>query len=130
MNNFIGRIELIFGPMFAGKTTELIRRIQRAEKANLKCIIIKYSNDDRYSNDCISTHDLTMRKATPTNKLTPLESLCSKFDVIGIDEGQFFPDIIEFCENLVSFGKTLIIAGLNGSLSKRCFFTCFNTYCT
>lgn len=126
MNYFIGRIELIFGPMFAGKTTELIRRIQRAEKANLKCILIKYSNDDRYSKDCISTHDMAMLKATPTNKLTTLESLCTKFDVIGIDEGQFFPDIIEFCESLVSLGKTLIIAGLDGTFQAKPFGNILN----
>jgi thymidine kinase len=52
-----GRIELVMGPMFAGKSTELLRRIKRLEISGKKCLNIKYSNDNRYSADCISTHD-------------------------------------------------------------------------
>jgi thymidine kinase len=52
-----GRIEMIMGPMFAGKSTELLRRIKRLEISGKKCISIKYSGDNRYSNECISTHD-------------------------------------------------------------------------
>jgi thymidine kinase len=52
-----GRIELIMGPMFAGKSTELLRRVKRHEIAGKKCLNIKYIEDARYSEDCISTHD-------------------------------------------------------------------------
>ena len=52
-----GRIELIMGPMFAGKSTELLRRVKRLEISGKKCLSIKYSADDRYSAECISTHD-------------------------------------------------------------------------
>ena len=52
-----GRIELIMGPMFAGKSTELLRRAKRLIIAGRKCLHIKYRGDTRYSDDCISTHD-------------------------------------------------------------------------
>ena len=52
-----GRIELIMGPMFAGKSTELLRRVRRLEISGKKCLSIKYKADTRYSEDSISTHD-------------------------------------------------------------------------
>ena len=52
-----GRIELIMGPMFAGKSTELLRRVKRLEISGKLCLSCKYSCDDRYSKECISTHD-------------------------------------------------------------------------
>ena len=52
-----GRIELIMGPMFAGKSTELLRRVNRLEISGKKCLSVKFSADTRYSNTCISTHD-------------------------------------------------------------------------
>ena len=52
-----GRIELIMGPMFAGKSTELMRRVRRHNISGKKTLYIKYIADDRYSNECIATHD-------------------------------------------------------------------------
>lgn len=52
-----GRIELIMGPMFAGKSTELLRRVKRLEISGKKCLSIKYAADNRYSKDAIATHD-------------------------------------------------------------------------
>ncbi len=52
-----GRIEVILGPMFSGKSTELLRRIRRHTIANQKCFVIKYKNDTRYSDESMSTHD-------------------------------------------------------------------------
>jgi len=52
-----GHIELIIGPMFAGKSTELMRRMKRHEVAGNRCLRVKYSEDTRYSNDSIATHD-------------------------------------------------------------------------
>jgi thymidine kinase len=56
-NKMIGKIELIVGPMFAGKSTELIRRIKRHQIAGYNSLVVKYANDTRYSNDSVSTHD-------------------------------------------------------------------------
>ncbi len=52
-----GNIQIIFGPMFSGKTTELLRRVRRFEFARQKCLIIKYARDTRYSVESVSTHD-------------------------------------------------------------------------
>jgi len=52
-----GHIELIIGPMFAGKSTELMRRVKRHEISGKKCLTIKYSGDNRYSEECIASHD-------------------------------------------------------------------------
>lgn len=116
-----GRIELIIGPMFAGKTTELIRRVERAEYANLRCVMIKYSKDTRYSQDCVSTHDLKMHSAISCSTLIPQLALCQEYDLVGVDEGQFFPDIVEFSEILRGQGKTVIIAGLDGDFKRKPF---------
>lgn len=52
-----GSIELIIGPMFAGKSTELLRKVKRHEISGKRCLYIKYSEDSRYSQDSIATHD-------------------------------------------------------------------------
>lgn len=52
-----GHIQIIFGPMFSGKTTELIRRVRRYSIARQRCLVIKYAKDTRYSDDGVSTHD-------------------------------------------------------------------------
>jgi thymidine kinase len=69
MNSKVGRIELITGPMFAGKTTELLRRIERSELARLNCAVLKYARDDRYSTDNVATHDRKFHAAIPCNEL-------------------------------------------------------------
>ena len=55
--SFKGRIEMIIGPMFAGKSTELLRRVQKHRISGKKCLFIKYAADTRYSQECIATHD-------------------------------------------------------------------------
>ena len=52
-----GKIEVIFGPMFSGKSTELLKRIRRYTVANRKCVVIKYIKDTRYSDNSMATHD-------------------------------------------------------------------------
>jgi len=113
-----GSIELILGPMFAGKTTELLRRITRFELAKKTCIVLKYAKDQRYSAESVATHDLQMRKALSCSLLMPQLQECMKYDVIGIDEGQFFADIVEFSDYLANHGKTVIIAGLDGDYRR------------
>jgi thymidine kinase len=56
-----GSIEVIFGPMFSGKTTELLRRIRRFSLAQRTCLVVKYSKDTRYSQDGVSTHDRSVQ---------------------------------------------------------------------
>ena len=116
-----GRIEVIVGPMFAGKTTELLRRIDRAELARRRVCIMKYAKDQRYSAEKVSTHDYSMHDAIPCAELMPHIETCRAYDVIGIDEGQFFPDLVPFCDELANNGKTVIVAALDGDFQRKSF---------
>lgn len=116
----IGQIELVVGPMFSGKSTELLRRMRRLEVAKKKCLYIKYKQDTRYSKDCIATHNNETRKAAPCDKLTEIDNL-EDFECIGVDEGQFFPDLIEFCEKAANKGKLVIVAALDGTFERKPF---------
>ncbi|XP_055337471.1 thymidine kinase, cytosolic-like isoform X2 [Paramacrobiotus metropolitanus] len=116
-----GSIQLIFGPMFSGKTTELLRRINRYKIAKYKVLLLKYAKDVRYEENCVSTHD---RHAVPARNAVMLKECteeCYAYDVIGIDEGQFFPDILEFAEHLANCGKTIIVAALDGTFQRGPF---------
>lgn len=94
-----GRIELIMGCMFAGKSTELLRRCRKHEITGKKVLKVKFSADHRYDSEAISTHGGMKEKAIPsTHLLRDLQDEWRKYDVIGIDEGQFFVDIVEFAE--------------------------------
>ncbi|EAY18496.1 ThyB, putative [Trichomonas vaginalis G3] len=117
----VGRIEVVVGPMFAGKTTEMLRRIDRAELGRRRCVVMKYDKDQRYSTDKVSTHDQYMHDAIPCNELMPHFNECLAYETIGIDEGQFFPDVVEFSEKLANYGKTVIVAALDGTFQRKPF---------
>lgn len=88
------------GCMFAGKSTELLRRCRKHEITGKKVLKVKFSADNRYGSEgSIATHSGIKEKAVPsTSLLKDLKDYWRKFDVIGIDEGQFFVDIVEFAE--------------------------------
>eukprot|EP00118_Oscarella_pearsei_P026207 m.309607 g.309607 ORF g.309607 m.309607 type:complete len:274 (+) comp47071_c0_seq1:273-1094(+) len=116
-----GQIQLILGPMFSGKTTELLRRIKRYAIANHSCVMIKYDKDKRYAENNISTHDKQVRSALSCARLFDLKSQVLKYEVVGIDEAQFFPDIVDFCEELADSGRTVIVAALDGTFQRKPF---------
>ncbi|ABI99059.1 thymidine kinase [Deerpox virus W-1170-84] len=119
---FNGTIQLILGPMFSGKSTELIRLLRRYQLAKYKCNIIKYSKDDRYGNDeFLYTHDKLSIPAISSKTLNEAYSHIIDVDVIGIDEGQFFPDIVNFSESMANIGKIVIIAALDGTYKRSPF---------
>ena len=99
--------------------TELIRRMRRFQVANYACLIVKYAKDDRYSNQDVSTHDRQMTHGIAATLLRDIKSQAHKFNVIGIDEGQFFPDIVDFCEEMANAGKTVIVAALDGTFQRK-----------
>ena len=87
-----GSIDLVIGPMFSGKTTELIRRVRRHVTAAKKCLLVKYRGDNRYTEDpLLSTHDHTRMAAKAVSALAEVANAAWHYDVIAIDEGQFFP---------------------------------------
>ena len=119
-----GQVQVIFGPMFSGKSTELLRRIRRYQIANQDCLVIKYAKDNRYSTDEVATHD---KQAIPAIKATKLLNInTSRFSVIGVDEGQFFEDIVPFAEIMADRGKIVIVAALDGTFERKPFGTILN----
>jgi len=116
-----GQIQVIFGPMFSGKTTELLRRIKRYQVAKYHCAVIKYENDKRYDKEDVSTHDRQTAKALSCATLANIKSKVLSYEVIGVDEGQFFPDIVQFCEDMAKLRKTVIVAALDGDYQRKPF---------
>ena len=117
-----GRIELILGPMFSGKSTRLIEIIRKYVYKAKKTIMIKFYADKRYSEKSeVVTHDLIKYDSIDSKNLRDCFDIIKYYDVIGIDEGQFFPDLVEVCEELALLNKTIIIAALNGDFRMEPF---------
>ena len=117
-----GRIELILGPMFSGKSTRLIEIIRKYTYKAKKTIMIKFFADKRYSEKSeVVTHDLIKYDSIDCEKLRDSIEKIKEYDVIGIDEGQFFPDLVEVCEELSLLNKIVIIAALNGDFRMEPF---------
>lgn len=109
-----GRIEVICGSMFSGKTEELIRRLRRARIARQKVEIYKPALDTRYSEADVVSHDATTIASTPVEAAASIPLLAAEADVVGIDEAQFFDQgLVEVCTTLANQGKRVIIAGLD-----------------
>ncbi len=109
-----GRIEVICGSMFSGKTEELIRRLRRARIARQKVEIYKPALDTRYSEADVVSHDATSIASTPVDAAASILLLAAEADVVGIDEAQFFDQgLVEVCTALANQGKRVIIAGLD-----------------
>ncbi|MFH4979553.1 hypothetical protein AB6A40_006262 [Gnathostoma spinigerum] len=122
-SRYSGRVELILGPMFSGKTTEMLRRLKRHQLANCSCRIVKYLKDTRFSNDQVSTHDRQMQEAIGATQIRDVMDKILDADVIAIDEGQFFNDIAESCEDLANMGKVVIVSALDGDYNRKRFKT-------
>jgi len=113
-NKKIGSIEVIVGSMFSGKTEELIRRIRRAQIANLKVEIYKPAIDKRYDEQQIVSRSALSLMSTPVDNSQSILLLSSEAEVIGIDEAQFFDDeLVNVCNTLANNGVRVIIAGLD-----------------
>ena len=109
-----GWIEVVCGSMFSGKTEELIRRLKRAQIANMKVEVYKPATDTRYDKSKVVSHDSNSIPSTPVDKAVNILMLAEHADVVGIDEAQFFDEeVIRVCEALVSQGKRVIVAGLD-----------------
>lgn len=109
-----GRIEVVCGSMFSGKTEELIRRLRRAQFAKQHVEIFKPAIDTRYSNEEVVSHDHNTITSTPIDSSASILLLSSNIDVVGIDEAQFFDDgLVSVCNELANRGVRVIIAGLD-----------------
>ena len=121
-----GRIEVITGPMFSGKSEELIRRLKRAKIARQRVICFKPDIDLRYHKTAIASHSAQTHDACVVANVERLrEELFSQIDrieVIGIDEAQFFDEsLVVLSLELVHLGKRILIAGLDTTFTGEPF---------
>lgn len=117
MNNTLqgGWIEVICGSMFSGKSEELIRRIRRAQYAKQEIIVFKPQIDDRYSENAVVSHNGTTVIANALSDSAEIKKhLVPNFDIVAIDEAQFFDDgIVDVVMDLANEGFRVIMAGLD-----------------
>src|SRR5260370_3294809 len=119
----MGWIEVVVGPMFSGKSEELIRRLRRAEIARQRVQIFQPAIDERYADNEIVSHsglgipsDAVFKAAEIMEKLSP------RTEVIGIDEAQFLGDeVVDVCTKLANLGKRVIVTGLATDYRGRPF---------
>lgn len=110
-----GWIEVICGPMFSGKSEELIRRLRLAQIAKQRVQIFKPAIDNRYEAEYITSHSEQKFICTPVKDVAQiLSSIRDNTRVVGIDEAQFFDaSIVDVCERLANRGMRVIAAGLD-----------------
>ena len=90
------KLELIIGPMFSGKSTELIRKIRLAKTINKKVLVIKPKLDNRYDNNKLVSHSFESEICETVDNLESIDEIIIHYDLIVIDEGQFFSDLKKY----------------------------------
>ena len=114
LNGEFGWIEVICGSMFSGKTEELIRRLNRAKIAKQKIKVFKPSIDKRYDKEYIISHNQKHLSSSIISEASEILSLSEGYNVVGIDEAQFFDiGIVKVCNDLANKGFRVILAGLD-----------------
>jgi thymidine kinase len=109
-----GWLEVVCGPMFSGKSEELIRRLRRAEIAGQRVLIVKPRIDDRYDVAHVVSHAGAKMRAVAVEDAADALGRADTYDAIGIDEAQFFDDdIVDAVRTLVARGKRVVVAGLD-----------------
>jgi len=119
----LGWIEVICGPMFSGKSEELIRRLRRSMIARKRVQVFKPTIDTRYSEDEIVSHgDLRMKSEVVSNGAQIMDRIDWRSEVIGVDEANFMgPALVDTAQRLADSGKQVIIAGLDTDYMGRPF---------
>ena len=108
-----GWLEVVCGPMFSGKSEELIRRLRRAEIAGRRALVVKPALDDRYEVGHVVSHAGAKMRAVAAESSADVPRLAAGYDAVGIDEVQFFDAaIVEAIETLVERGTRVVAAGL------------------
>lgn len=126
-----GSIELIIGPMFSEKSTEMISRVRRAALARQPAVIVKHRDDARYAPGAVvATHADVRQASTPGSEASApirvvaagaLAEVEAVEPVVGVDEGQFYPDLVEACERWAGEGRRVVVAALDGDFARRPF---------
>jgi thymidine kinase len=111
-----GSLEVICGPMFSGKTEELIRRLRRAQIARQRVVVVKPSIDNRYDANDIVSHSSQRLESIAVQTLDDIQDATRRAEphVLGIDEAQFFDDgLVDLAESIADSGVRVICAGLD-----------------
>ncbi|MBE7701969.1 thymidine kinase [Oerskovia sp. Sa1BUA8] len=118
-----GRVEVISGPMFAGKTEELLRRVRRARIAGRRVEVVHHALDDRRGEGLVSSHsglDIPSRAATSAAEI--LELVDPAVELVAVDEAQFFgPALLDVVQHAADAGLVMIVAGLDVTFDGRPF---------
>lgn len=108
--------------MFSGKTEELIRRLKRALIARQKVAIFKPAVDTRYHSEDVVSHDANSIPSTPVEASSQILLYANDYDVVGIDEAQFFDmELVAVCNKLAEMGTRVIVAGLDMDYTGKPF---------
>jgi len=127
-----GHLSIYIGPMFSGKTSRILDLYKKYKYCGVIPLVINYMDDNRYSDeDMLSTHDLKMIPCTRANTLSEIYDFDSNEDkhkfndrtVILINEGQFFPDILEWVRRAIDppYNKKVHVCGLDGDFKREVF---------
>ncbi|NTW98135.1 MAG: thymidine kinase, partial [Oscillochloris sp.] len=120
-----GRIEVICGCMFSGKTEELIRRMRQVQIARQPCKIFTPRLDTRYSSSHVASHSGARLEAVPVSSIKEVVAGCEGLQVIAIDELHFLEDspeeIVVACQELADRGLRVLVAGLDQSYRAEPF---------
>jgi len=133
----VSYLELFIGPMFSGKTSKIVEIYKQCMFCSIPVAVINHSIDKRYDNTLLSTHDKVMIPCIQTNKLKDIwnydaipDVVLSRLDdsvklinadVILINEGQFFEDLLPAVEHMLQHNKKIYISGLDGDFERKKF---------
>ena len=129
-----GYLGLFIGPMYSGKTSKLIELYKQFKFCGVNTMVVNYSEDTRYSKDMLSTHDMNMIPCIMVSTLSEVADIVNEnshhandkhfgnANVILINEGQFFKDIVEWVNKAVTvYKKCVYICGLDGDFKRKLF---------
>ena len=120
----LGRLQVVCGPMFAGKSEELLRRVRRAQLAGLAVEIVNHALDERHGAGHVASHSGLSVRSHAVPDVAALVGLVAdqRLDLLAIDEAQFFgADLVAVVEDLVLRGVTVVVAGLCVTFDGRPF---------
>ena len=117
-----GWLEVICGPMFSGKSEEMIRRLRRAEIAGQKVVIFKPRFDDRYDATDIVSHAGVRMRGVAVDSVAEIAARAGGHQVVGIDEVQFFEhEVVEIALGLADAGVRVVVSGLDQDFRRLPF---------
>jgi thymidine kinase len=120
----MGHLSLMIGCMFAQKTTELLRKVRRYKSIGYRVLVVNYVGDTRYGKDCVASHDKEVEMATCVKHLKEVDELVrsGNYNVVAIDEGQFFTDLFEYVTKWADdLPVHIVISGLDGTSERLPF---------